>query len=251
MKKLLCKNLCQVLAAIVFLVVVWIIAYYAVGNKLLIPPFTESVKEGWLLLGEKGFWVGFSHSLLRSIDAFLLSFLFAAVFAVVAYLYPAFKGFLAPIASALRSLPVLAVLLILLSFLDADKAPVAVAFLSLFPMLYISVLTALSSVDRQVIEVSRVQGTSTWRKIIAIYLPLSAPHILKEGAAALSFSVKLVVSAEVLASTAKSLGGMMQEAKVYAEIPQLFALVVVAFIAGLVLETAVTLLATYAERKIR
>ena len=116
-------------------------------------------------------------------------------------------------------------------------------------MLYISVLTALSSVDRQVIEVSRVQGTSTWRKITAIYLPLSAPHILKEGAAALSFSVKLVVSAEVLASTAKSLGGMMQEARVYAEIPQLFALVMLVFIVGLVLELAVTALAVKMEKR--
>jgi ABC-type nitrate/sulfonate/bicarbonate transport system permease component len=80
---------------------------------------------------------------------------------------------------------------------------------------------------------------------------LSSPYILKEGAAALSFSLKLIVSAEVLSFTAKSLGGMMQDAKIYAEIPQLFALVGVTFVVGLILETVLGTLATVVEKKIQ
>ena len=251
MKQLLLKNLWQSLAAIVFLVGVWIVAYFAVGNKLLIPSFLESAKEVGELLISKGFWQGFAMSLLRAGLAFLFSFALAAIFAVISYLYPSFGGFLAPIVSALRSLPVLAVLLILLSFLGAGEAPVAVAFLSLFPMLYTGILAALSGVDKHLIEISRVQGTPLYRRVGAIYLPLSAPYILREAGGALSFSVKLVVSAEVLANTAKSLGGMMQEAKLYGEIPQLFALVGVAFVAGLVLELAMSFFAEAAEKKIR
>ena len=251
MKGLLWKNLWQSLAAIVFLVVVWIVAYFAVGNKLLIPSFFESVKKVGELLVSKGFWQGFAMSLLRAGIAFFLSFVLAVIFAVTAYLYPSFGGFLAPVVSALRSLPILAVLLILLSFLGAGEAPVAVAFLSLFPMLYTGILAALASVDKHLIEVSRAQGTPLCRRVRAIYLPLSSPYILKEAGGALSFSLKLIVSAEVLANTAKSLGGMMQEAKTYGEIPQLFALVGVAFVAGLVLELALSFLAELAERKIR
>jgi ribosome-associated translation inhibitor RaiA len=54
----------------------------------------------------------------------------------------------------------------------------------------------------------------------------------------------------MLANTAKSLGGMMQEAKSYGEIPQLFALVGLSFLVGLILETAVMLLANWVERKV-
>ncbi len=250
MKQLFWKNLWQSLAAIVFLIAVWVIAYFAVGNHLLIPSFSESVKEVGGLFISRAFWIGFGMSLLRAGIAFLISFVFAAVFSVIAYLYPSVKGFLAPIVSALRSLPVLAVLLILLSFLGAGEAPVAVAFLSLFPMLYTGILAALSGVDRHLIEVSRVQGTPLFRRVSAIYLPLSSPYILKEVSGALSFSVKLVVSAEVLANTAKSLGGMMQDAKIY-NLPQLFALVGMSFLAGLILELAVSLFAEVAEKKIR
>ena len=105
--------------------------------------------------------------------------------------------------------------------------------------------------DQHLIEVSLVCGTPLWRRVTTIYLPLSAPYILKEGGAALSFSLKLIVSAEVLSLTAKSLGGMMQDAKLYSEIPQLFALVGLSFLLGLILETAVSLVAAAVEKRVR
>ena len=98
-----------------FLVGVWLVLYFAVGNELLIPSFSDSLKEVGELFASGGFWQAFGMSLLRAVFAFLLSFLAAAIFAIVAYLYPSFGVFLAPIVSALRSLPIMAVLLILLS----------------------------------------------------------------------------------------------------------------------------------------
>ena len=251
MKKLILKNLIQTGVAIAFLLIVWWVAYLSVGNDLLIPPLSDSLKEMGGLLLEWAFWRALGGTLLRALVAFVISFLLALIFAVISYLVPWFERIFAPIVSVLRSMPILAVLLILLSFLDAGKAPIAVAFLSLFPMLYVGVLAALSGVDQHLIEVSLVCGTPLWRRVTTIYLPLSAPYILKESGAALSFSLKLIVSAEVLSFTAKSLGGMVQDAKLYSEIPQLFALVGVTFVVGLVLETVVGIFASMAERKVK
>ena len=251
MKKLILKNIVQTLAAIGFLLVVWFITYFSVGNELLVPALPDSLKEMGELLAKGAFWKAFSMTLLRTLWAFAISFVFALIFAVIAYMVPAFANFFAPLVSALRSIPVLAVLLILLSFFGAAEAPVAVAFLSLFPMLYAGILAALSGVDKHLIEVSRVCGTPTHRRVTAIYLPLASPYVLREAGAALSFALKVVVSAEVLANTAKSLGGMMQQARIYAEIPQLFALVSVAFLVGLLLETLVSILALAVEKKIK
>ena len=249
MKKLIWKNLWQAVAAIGFLIVVWLIAYMWTGNELLIPSFSDSMKEVGELLVSGGFWKGLGMTMLRVLWAFLISLACALIFAVLAHLYPSLAGFLAPVVSALRSLPVMAVLLILLT-LGVGEAPIAVAFLSLFPMLYAGILAGVSSVDRRMIEASRVEGTGVFRRVYAIYLPLSAPYILKEGGAALAFAVKLVVSAEVLAYTPFSLGGMMQDARIY-ELPQLFALVGVTFLAGLLLEMLVGLFAEWVEKRVK
>ncbi len=251
MKKLIWKNVGQTAAAMGILIVAWLIAYLAVGNTLLVPSFLASAKEVGDLLKTSLFWTGFGASLLRTLVAFVISFFVALLFAVISYLLPAFGRYFAPVISAARSLPVLAVLLILLCFLDAGKAPVAVAFLSLFPMLYAGILAALSGLDKDLIAVARVYGTPWYRRVLGVYLPLSSPYILRESGAAISFSLKLVISAEVLANTAKSLGGMMQTAKVYAEIPQLFALVSVAFLTGLILETLFSCLTLWVEKRVK
>ena len=251
MKRLIWKNVWQTLAAIAFLLVVWFVAHLAVGNEYLIPSLSDSLKKVGELLGSGAFWQSLGATVLRALFAFALSFVFALILAVLAYLYPSIGNFLAPIVSALRSMPVLAILLILLFFMGGAAAPVAVAFLSLFPMLYAGILAALSGVDKHLIDMSSICGTPLTRRVTAIYLPLSAPYVLREAGAALSFSLKLVVSAEVLANTAKSLGGMLYDSKAHAEIPQLFALVGVAFFVGLILETALAAVAAYVEKRVK
>ena len=54
-----------------------------------------------------------------------------------------------------------------------------------------------------------------------------------------------------MANTYKSLGGMMQEARLYLEMPTLFALVVVTFLVGILLETLGAAIATLVERRVK
>ena len=247
MKKVLLKNGIQTAVALGVLALAWVVLYFSVGNPSLVPAPWGSAREFANLFTDGAFWGSFFSTLGRTFLAFVISFVLAVVFAVVAYLYPTFAGIFTPIVSAFRSLPVLAVVLILLSILGAGATPVAVAFLSLFPILYTGILTALSGIDKQLIEISRVYGASRWARIGRVYLPLSAPYVLREVGGAISFSLKLVVSAEVLAMTAESLGYMMQDAKSWGEIPQLFALVAIVFVVGLALEFIMTAIASKFE----
>ena len=236
MKKVLLKNGIQTAVALGVLLLAWLILYFSVGNPLLVPAPWGSVKQFGALFQNGEFWQGFFWTLGRTFLAFAIAFVLAVIFAIIAYLSPVFEGIFTPIASAFRSLPVLAVVLILLAVLGAGATPVAVAFLSLFPLLYTGVLTALKGIDGHLIEISKVYGASRSARIFRVYLPLSAPYVLREAGGAVSFSLKLVVSAEVVAMTDESLGYMMQDAKAWGEIPQLFALVVMVFFVGLVLE---------------
>ncbi len=246
------KGAAQFLAALVFLLGVWLVAYFAADNELVIPSMADCAKEAWKLLGNAWFWQCFGESFSRVVFAFVLSFVCAVVFAVLAYVVPIFRKLLAPVVAAFRSLPILAVALILLITFGAGGAPVAVAFLSLFPMLYTAVLAALLGIGQEIIDADRVFGASLKNKVFRVYLPLISPYVLREGTAAFSFSLKLVVSAEVVANTAKSLGGMMQEAQAYADgLPTLFALVIITFIVALILEVVGSFVADRIEKKVK
>ena len=250
MRNTILKNCIQTAAALLFLLVCYFVAYAIAGNELLVPAFSDVCKQTGKLLLSGGFWSALGNTLLRTLLALGISFVLALIFALISYLLPPFNSFFTPVVSALRSLPTLAVLLILLVWWGAGDAPVAVAFLSLFPMLYVSVLSALSGVDKDLIEMSRVYNVPLSKRIWELYLPAAAPYVLRETGAALSFSLKLVVSAEVLAYTFPSMGNLMQEARLY-DIAQLFTLVGVTFVLGLLLEGLAALLAWLLKEKIQ
>lgn len=239
------------LAAFLFLALVWSIAYVAVGNGYLVPSLLQTVKEGISLLGKSSFYTAFFSTLLRAFIAFSISFVLAVVFAVISYTVEAFSKFFAPILSFLRSLPTMAVLLMILLWTSARSAPVVISCLVLFPMLYSSILSALSGVDKGLLEMSEVYKVPLKDRIRKLYLPAVMPHACKEGAAALSFSLKLTVSAEVMSNTFESLGGQMQNASLYGQIPTLFALVLLSFFAGFFLECIGYAVARAVERRTR
>jgi len=251
LKKIVLKNCISALVAVAFLFGAWVLAWVAIGNELLVPAPWKCLGVLGSLCKTREFWTSFGGTFARTLTAFVISFILAAVFALIAYLSPAFARVFSPIVTALRSLPVLAVLLILWLILGAGDAPIAVAFLSLFPMLYTAILTALSAVDEDLIVMSRVYDVPLRKRIFSLYLPSAAPYVLKESGAALAFSLKLVVSAEVVARTAKSLGGLMDDARAWGEIPTLFALVVATFVTAVVLESVTALLARAVERRVK
>ena len=114
MKSTILKNCIQTAVALAFLLGCYFVAYAVAGNELLVPVFADVCKQVGELLISGGFWVALGNTLLRTLLALVISFIPALIFALVAYLLPSFEAFFTPVVSALRSLPTLAVLLILL-----------------------------------------------------------------------------------------------------------------------------------------
>lgn len=251
MKERVWKNIAFTLSAVAFLVAVWAVAWAAVGNELLVPSFSDSVKKFFSLWVDGAFWVALFRTLLRVLSAFLCSFIFGVVLAVIAYLYPMFGRFFAPIVAVMRSTPVLAVSLILIVWAGAGTAPILVAVLSLFPILYAGTLSALFNVDNDLIEMSRAYKVSYRKQVKSLYLPAVAPYMIRESGAGLGFAVKLVVSAEVLVRTKNSLGGAIWEAQLYTEMPLLFALVIVACLFGFLFDCLGGAVGNAVERRLQ
>ena len=249
MKKSVLKNSIACITAIVVMIAFWLILHAVVGNKLVFPSLSDCLKQAFALLGSSGFWKSLAHTFLRVLAAFGISFALATGFGVASVLFPPFRRFLAPFTAALRALPTLAVLLLVLLWAKSAVAPVVVGVLTLFPMLYTAFCAAVARTDKDLVEMSQVYQVPWKKRLTKLYLPTVAPYIAKESAAALSLGLKLVTSAEVLAATAVGLGGMMQESKIYLDIPRLFALVIVTVVVGILIECIGAVIARAVERR--
>jgi NitT/TauT family transport system permease protein len=116
-------------------------------------------------------------------------------------------------------------------------------------MLYSATLGAVTSVDEKLLEMSRVYGVTKKRMVKSLYLPSVFPALSRESLSALTFSLKLIVSAEILSNTFQSLGGQMQTASLYAQTPTVFALAFVVFLTAFAIECLGNLLILWIERR--
>ncbi|MGN0807933.1 MAG: ABC transporter permease [Candidatus Coproplasma sp.] len=231
--------------ALLLMWLVWIVAAAIVKNEYMIPPFWQSVQQFFNLFTLPFFWKSLGWTLLRTVIAFLISFALAAICAVIAAYFKTFAAFMRPIVAVFRSLPTMAVLLLILVWTTPRTAPVVVAFLVLFPMCYSQISAGIAEVDGELLQMVKVYNVKKTKVIGKVYLSRLAPLIVEQTGANLSFGIKLIISAEVMASTYTALGGMMNEALIYS-LPRLAALTLFAVLFGIVVEVVFSLIAKYA-----
>ena len=224
------------LLSLVVLALVWIVAYYAVQNEYILPSLWDTLAAAGKLFTEAAFWRAFGYTLLRTLIAFLASFALGTVLAVLASLHRAVRAFLAPVISVLRTVPTMAVILILVLWTNRTVAPAIVALLVLLPAVYAAALAGIDEVKGEYGELVRSFRVSAGRKIFKMYLPLAAPGLLAQSGAILSMGLKITVSGEVLSLTLRSLGYLMQQAQAYLDVPRLLALTVLVVALGFLLE---------------
>ncbi len=219
---------------------VWIIAYYSVGNRLIVPSFEDTAVSFWHNLSDGAFWTAVGNSLLRTLLAFVISFVLAAAFTAFALLGSWCKALIKPITVIIRTLPTMAVILIIfkITYGNRSLSPVIVTVLVLFPMIYSQLTAAAEGIDGGIKEMAQVYGISKRDRMFKIYLPLVSPSVFSQTGANVSLGLKVMISSEVLVNTAKGLGGMMQENSVVGAVANLAALTLTAVILGLIIELA-------------
>ena len=115
-------------------------------------------------------------------------------------------------------------------------APVAIGVMTLFPVLYTSAYASLCGVSKELLEMCEVYKVPKTERVKKLYAPIALPRFGMEAVSVLSFALKLIVSAEVLAFTYQSLGGLMQEASQAAEMTTMMALTLIVCLLGLLIE---------------
>ena len=220
--------------ALVFLL--WLICFLIVSNEYLLPaPFAVLEKAG-LLLFDIEFYTALLSTLLRVLTATVISLMVAISLALLSVFFKAFASILTPLTACLRSLPTLAVLLLILTFTKKRSfAPVVVAIISLIPLAYTKIYEDLNRLDSNISPIFKTFEVPT-KKQVLVYLKGAVPSVIKEFFNLMSFALKLIVSGEILANVYRSVGGNIQQASIYSDTVLLTALTLFVCVLGIVLE---------------
>ena len=242
-------NIALPIITIAVIVLLWAIAAIAVDSEYILPNVGETLSAFFNLFKSADFYHAFFGTLLRSFIAFLISFALAFITAFAAYKSDKAKRLLSPLIIIIRALPTIAVVLLLVVWTNSKVAPVIVTMLVVFPTLYNNLYAALCGIDKELDEMCKVFGVSNKKRLKKVVFPQVAPEFISAAGAGLTLNLKLMVAAEVLSQTARSMGYLLNTSKVYFEISTMLALVLVTVITGLIIELTFGFIAKKAVKR--
>lgn len=228
-KKRLFYNLICPLLGVVLVAGVWAIVAAIYNKPLVVPKLSSVVVSFFKLFGNSSFYANIGMTFVRALACFVLAYAPALPLALLAAFNKTFADIFKPFVEILRSVPVIAVILIALAMFSSSVLPIMAGFLMVFPLMYSSLLNALTSAEVQ-LNVDMCKLYKSRKRDIAryVYMPVVANTSFSQARSLLPLAVKVVVSGEALAYARVGLGLAMQSSQTNVEIDKLVAYAVVA-----------------------
>lgn len=219
------------LAAICTWIVVWEVASLLVDSDLLLAsPIATALRLAALVV-TPGFWSIVLFSLVRIFLGFALGFVAALLLAGLAHAHPAVGTLMAPALQALKSTPLVCVIVLLLMWVGPRQVSLIAVFLVVFPAMYFSAAEALDALDAGVGEMLACFRVSRWRRFLAHVWPGMLPFLRASAENVCGMSWKAGVAAELIGAPLGSIGERIYQSKILLETADLFSwtLVVILF----------------------
>lgn len=232
------------ISATLILFAVWELVAVILGKSYLLPRFSSVVAEFFSLFKTKDFYKVTANTLLRSLLGFIVAFVLGLIFGILCGKNKVIKAIISPIISALRTTPTMALTLILLVWFRSSLTPMLIGIIMVFPIISQTLSDSISTVDKKLLEMAQVYEFSKKKILVYIYIPHVTPMIFSSAITAFGLNIKAVVSAEILAYTANSMGLKMYIAKsdIFGGTATLFAWVLMALLLSIIFEIIMTLI---------
>lgn len=222
--------------AVAFWLAVWVAAFFAVGEPLLLPSPWAVVWSLLSLIFTVDFWLVTASSLLRILAGFLLGLLCGGVLAAVASAYPSIKATIGLPMNIIKATPVASFVILALLFIRGQGFSTFIAFLMVMPMAWSNILQGIEGTDKNLLEMARVYHLSRSDTLRYIYIPSLFPYLLSAARVGMGFAWKAGIAGEVIAIHSGTIGTQLYNAKVYLNTPDLFAWTAVIILLSLLLE---------------
>lgn len=232
------QYLTKVVSFLLF-IAVWNIVAHLIGNRFLFPDIKEILKALGLIVTGENFLTIIGGTLRKLIMVILVSGILGTLFGVLSYRYRIIKILILPYVSFVKSVPTIAMIILVLIWSRAEIVPVIVGSLILFPILYDHIISGIESIDRNLVKMSKIFKVSRYRMLKDIYIPGVYFHISGGIHSLVGLTFKVIIAGEVLSQESMSIGGEILLNKIYLESSKIFAWVIIVILLNFVIEQSI------------
>ncbi|MCX7249948.1 MAG: ABC transporter permease [Burkholderiales bacterium] len=179
----------------------------------LLPPPSELVSTLSDLGASGALFEHIGVSSLRVVAGFAIGAALALLVGAAVGLSRRTEALLDPTFQALRAIPSLAWVPLLLLWMGIDESPkITLIAIGVFFPVYLNFVSGVHNVDRKLVEVGDIYGLTGARLIARIFLPASLPNLFTGLRTGLSLAWMFLVAAELIAAT-RGLGYLLTDGR--------------------------------------
>lgn len=210
-------------AAILLFLAIWeIVPRIGLVDSAFLPSFTTVLLSGWGLIQNGQLLTHLQASLIRSLSGFIFAIIVAIPLGLAIGWYTRFSEFLSPLLEVFRNTAALALLPVFILFLGiGESSKIAlVTYACTWPIL-LNTISGVRNVDPLLVKSARTMGLSSIQLFRKVILPAAIPTIFVGVRLAGSFSVLMLIAAEMVGAKA-GLGYLINYAQYNFQIPEMF-----------------------------
>ncbi len=235
-KETFIKRFLWSVGGLVFWVAVWWFIAWQVDQELLVPSPVLVAKTLWHLGATSAFWQACAASLLRIAAGFVGGVAGGALLALLTARFAVANRLLSPLLKTVRATPVASFIILALVWLATDTLPAFIAFLMVVPIVWANLDKGLRRTDRRLLEMARLFRFGKRRTLFHVWIPSVMPYFLTACTTALGLAWKSGIAAEVICRPDKSIGRLLQTAKLHLETAEVFAYTLAVIALSILLE---------------
>lgn len=217
------KNKFYFVSGIISLLLIWFLISCFDKSGFILPSPFDVGKE----LVKKIITIDFWRHAFFTTERVMLGFLISCIPAFVCGLWwglkPCAYCFFLPVMTAVKSIPVVSVVLLFVFWFGTDLVPVITCAIMTFPQVASSVYSSVKNYPKDYLLMAKSFRLEKFNMIKYMYVPHAKNSFIASSGTALSQSWKIVCAAEVLSLPKNGLGSSLFFAKTNVEIASMFA----------------------------
>ena len=219
-----------------FWLAVWTLTALIVDHELLMATPLDTLKKLAELSCTASFYRAVLRSVLRIGLGFFAGFAGGILIAFLAGRSSLLEDVLSPVMKLMATVPVASFVVLLLIWWGSQYLAVAICIIVVLPIVYMSTLEGIKSMDRSLSEMAHVLRISPGGVFFYIWRPALRPFLTGSLKIASGMCWKSGVAAEVIGMTEFSIGGQLYLSKVYMDTVGVFAWTVTVICLSVVFE---------------
>lgn len=186
------------------------------ASPVVFPGVADILRAFLRLVQEERTWLLIGTTLLHLLQSLVLATTVGVALGLLTGLSRTLRQLLNPLMVFLRSFPmIILIFVIMVAVRREDYAciPVMASALVLIPMISEAACEGCRRIDRELIDVYRMNSRLNLRVILQVYLPLMSGYLRQAYINAVGMGVKLAVSTEYMVNITNSLGSAVQSSR--------------------------------------